>query len=247
MGPQGAQGLKGDTGAQGPRGATGEQGIQGPKGDTGPAGPMGPAGESPQVCTPGESFCEGTKLWACTRSGTDAVLTRGCSGGTATNSIGCYATQCLGGATACCRGEKASCRWNFTHPATSKEVFLSTTTLAMAGEGHCQVPSACGTNGDFSTFFMVMADGSTCGAAFSSVSFGIRRPIPAPNYVYTLPDARVWSLALSAPDAANGCSKWTGTLTWNSDAPSWKLSVDATCSETGKGHIKLVGTYSGEL
>ena len=44
QGPQGPQGLKGDTGPQGPQGLkgdTGTQGPQGPKGDTGPAGPAG--------------------------------------------------------------------------------------------------------------------------------------------------------------------------------------------------------------
>jgi len=208
---------------------------------------MGPAGEAPRICTPKESFCEGATLWSCTRSGTDAVLREECGGGTSTNPIGCYATQCPGGGTACCRRAKASCRWSFTAPATEEEVFLSTSFVARDGEGFCQAPSPCTADSDFSTFFTIIGETNVCNAPFSSVSFGIRRPLPAPNTVYTLPDSRVWSMSLSAPAAANSCTKWTGTLTWHSDAPSWKLSVNATCSEAGKSHIKLVGTYSGEL
>jgi hypothetical protein len=54
VGPQGPQGIQGDTGltgAQGPKGDTGAAGAQGPvgpKGDTGPQGPAGPAGTMPE-------------------------------------------------------------------------------------------------------------------------------------------------------------------------------------------------------
>lgn len=47
IGPQGPQGVKGDTGAQGPKGDTGPQGPKGEKGDTGPQGPKGDTGEVP--------------------------------------------------------------------------------------------------------------------------------------------------------------------------------------------------------
>ena len=40
-GPQGPQGLKGDTGPQGPQGVKGDTGAQGPKGDTGATGAQG--------------------------------------------------------------------------------------------------------------------------------------------------------------------------------------------------------------
>lgn len=44
VGPQGPQGLQGETGPQGPQGIQGETGPQGPQGETGPIGPQGPQG-----------------------------------------------------------------------------------------------------------------------------------------------------------------------------------------------------------
>ena len=49
VGPQGPQGVKGDTGAQGPQGVKGDTGAQGPqgvKGDTGAQGPQGVKGDT---------------------------------------------------------------------------------------------------------------------------------------------------------------------------------------------------------
>ena len=46
IGPQGPQGVKGDTGAQGPKGEKGDTGVQGPKGDTGAQGPKGEKGDT---------------------------------------------------------------------------------------------------------------------------------------------------------------------------------------------------------
>ena len=44
VGPQGPQGVPGESGAQGPAGPTGPAGVTGSQGELGPAGPTGPAG-----------------------------------------------------------------------------------------------------------------------------------------------------------------------------------------------------------
>lgn len=49
IGPQGPQGVKGDTGPQGPKGDTGPQGPQGPEGPQGPQGPKGDTGTIPEA------------------------------------------------------------------------------------------------------------------------------------------------------------------------------------------------------
>ena len=49
IGPQGPQGVKGDTGAQGPKGDTGPQGPQGEQGPAGPQGPKGDTGTIPEA------------------------------------------------------------------------------------------------------------------------------------------------------------------------------------------------------
>ncbi|NTX54532.1 collagen-like protein [Myxococcus sp. CA039A] len=259
QGVQGAQGVRGETGStgaqgpqgmEGPRGVMGPQGVQGPKGDTGAQGPMGPMGQAPQLCTPGESFCEGTSLWSCTRTGTDAVLGMKCEGdGTATNPMGCFTTGCNGNAAACCRTVKPTCHWNLTSPSSTGVFYEASTysTTPTTGEWFCSPPTYCATDDGFDvslTHFTSRAP--TCGVAFTGVSFRIKRPLPAPGTVYTLPDSRVTSIRLNSQLPTSACGSWTGRLTWNSEVPTWSVSLDLTCSETGKSHIRLVGTFGGD-
>ncbi|MFP2926438.1 collagen-like protein [Pyxidicoccus sp. 3LG] len=199
------------------------------------------------VCTPGETFCEGEKLWACTRSGSDAVLRDTCSGGSANNPVGCFAGNCLSGNAACCRREKPACSWNFTHPATTGADYDSDNNLVKPGAMACVGPSACATDSQFQAYVgAYYASELACGATFSSINVTLTRPLPVPGQVFTLPHAQVTSLWLLTPQSERSCSRWTGTLTWHSEVPTWSVSVDATCSEAGKGHIRLVGTLSGD-
>lgn len=248
MGPQGSQGPKGDTGEQGPPGATGAQGPQGPRGDTGPAGPMGPVGESPEICTPGEFFCEGTRLWACTRSGTDAVLNTKCAGGTTTNPTGCFTTACAPGDAACCRTEKPTCQWTMSRPITSTGAGYENAYggVVTPESYYCYAPSSCLATDTFTVQMGITGNESiTCGAVFSMLVIRVTRPMTTPGQVFTLPNSRV-SLSLYADENGRACSNWTGTVTWHSEVPAWSVSVNATCSETGKSHIQLVGSYSGD-
>lgn len=75
-GPQGPQGIQGETGPQGPKGDTGDTGAQGPKGetgDTGATGPQGPSGYSP--------------IASVQKSGTTATITITDQNGTTTAQI----------------------------------------------------------------------------------------------------------------------------------------------------------------
>lgn len=87
---------------------------------------------------------------------------------------------------------------------------------------------------------------SSCGSS-NYILFSMSRPMKAPGEVISLPSSRVTTLMLNDVDATKRCTQWTGTLTWNSDVPSWSVTLDATCSETGKSGIKLVGTFSGDV
>ncbi len=40
-----------------------------------------------------------------------------------------------------------------------------------------------------------------------------------------------------------GCS---GSVGLNSEVPAWSVSINATCSETGKSSTRIVGTISGD-
>ena len=55
------------------------------------------------------------------------------------------------------------------------------------------------------------------------------------------------TLYLTTSDAASTCYSWTGSITLHTDVPTWRVSVDATYSEAGKGGVRLVGTFSGDV
>jgi hypothetical protein len=83
-------------------------------------------------------------------------------------------------------------------------------------------------------------------ASYNSITLQLTRPMRTPGEVISLPDARA-SLYLSGTDAAGTCSSWTGTITWNSEVPSWGVTLNATCSETGKSGVRVVGSFSGDI
>ncbi|WNG42490.1 collagen-like protein [Archangium violaceum] len=247
-GPQGPMGPQGPAGpAGGPQGPAGPKGDPGPQGPQGPAGPPGSSGGTP-MCTPGASFCEGSKLWACTKTGTDAVLTSTCSSGSATNPAGCFTTECPPGTAGCCRTSKPTCSWNLTTPAMSGSSYGTdvngSTILPPTGGALCSVFPVC-SGADLTVMFYPIGLSTVCGTS-NYVHMVLQRSQIAPGERITLPSSRV-SLSINNPqDLTKKCYAWTGTVTWNSDVPSWSVTLDATCSETGKSSIKLVGTFSGD-
>lgn len=198
------------------------------------------------MCTPGISFCEDTKLWTCTKSGTDAALSSNCSGGTATNPLGCFTDGCPSGSAACCRNSKATCRWNLTSPALAGTFYATSSGVGVyqSPSSYCSAPSECVPLSDFTV--ALNPSGITACSVYEGISVRLKRPMKAPGEVITLPDARV-SLGIGSLDATKTCATWTGTVTWNSEVPSWGVTLNATCAETGKSGIQLVGTFSGDL
>lgn len=219
--------------------------AQGPgDGPAGPPGPQVPPGHQlPRICAPATRFCEGNQLWSCTRSGADAVLVEECAGGSATNPMGCFQTGCGSNAGACCRPVKTLCRVEFTSPAAS-----GSSNSAPAG-AQCSAPTAPSCPGEGAFAFTVTPPAPlTCGGApyVRFVSVSITRALVSPGRTYTLPVPGI-SIAQFGSDASRQCFSWTGTVTWDSDVPSWRFSIDATCSEPGKSGVRLVGTTSGDI
>jgi len=236
VGPQGPQGPEGPQGPVGPQGSVGPQGPQGPVGPQGPQGPAGPPGNGDAICTPTKAFCDDNKVWRCTKTGMDATLSEECSGGTANNPSGCFTDNCPRESAACCRLTKVACRWNFSSPATSGTAFTQ-------GEG-CTWPTTCG---DFSVRVTHTDVPQVCQQSQSiAINISIARPLTTPGAVIQLPDARV-KLHTIGGGTEKHCYNWTGTVRWNSDMPSYNVSVDATCSEAGKGNLRIVGTVSGDV
>src|SRR5690606_16169895 len=87
----------------------------------GAPGMTGPPGASPVSCTPGQAFCDGSKLWTCTTSGLDAIGGTDCAAdpaSTGNNPMGCFVTGCAPGQAACCRRTNSVANWSFTQPSS---------------------------------------------------------------------------------------------------------------------------------
>lgn len=168
------------------------------------------------------------------------MLTTQCTGGSTTNPTGCFTDKCPPGSTACCRQAKAPCRWNLTTPALSGEFFTY-----LLEQPYCVVSSTCATDSTFSVTFYPRINGTACSPdVFTYALVSLKRPMTAGELI-SLPNSRV-SLSVYSPDSTKSCSQWTGTVSWGSDVPSWSITLNLTCSETGKSGIQLVGTFSGD-
>ncbi|NPC70060.1 collagen-like protein [Corallococcus exiguus] len=196
----------------------------------------------PVVCEPGRTFCDGAHLFSCSRSGRDAFSLGACAGGSESNPVGCFTSDCPGGATACCRPAKATCDWSFTSPAISGQTYAFDEKRDK--ENYCVAPSTC----DQNSFTFYIAPPKTTGSCPEmvgrSVHVIIGRPLPLAGQVVTLPDSRV---IIHSGSATTACSAWRGTLIVHSDVPSWRVSIDATCSNPGSSDIRIVGTASGDV
>lgn len=63
----------------------------------------------------------------------------------------------------------------------------------------------------------------------------------------TLPMAGVVVQIADFVNAANNCATWGGTVRWDSDVPSWKVTFNMACTDVGKTSTTFTGTMSGDL
>lgn len=213
----------------------GPVGPEGPQGPTGPEGlPARLAGAEPDGgltggavdCTPGALFCDGGKLWSCTRSGADAVVSADCALAGSSNNPGvCSTAGCPAGQAACCTRSKATCAADLLVGGVA------------ATSPSCVQPEpptgACSETAFTARILSSAAD--TCGQRWLTVSS--RRPMP--SSVVTMPVDGV------SVDGF-GCSDWTGSIALT-DAPNWRVEMNLTCSFGLKAGLTLVGSVSGAL
>jgi hypothetical protein len=204
----------------------------GPQGPPGAAGPTGPAGSTGGIaCTPGSSFCDGARLWTCTRSGTDAAGGGSCTAWGSTSNPGiCSTTHCPDSAAACCRATNPSQSWNLSSP------------ISTSGDSYGYVsPSGGCASAPLSIIFSSQV--SSCPQVTQYVDLSITRPFTVGQAI-SLPSAAV---VLSVVGPGGNCSAWTGTVTVSADIPSYSVSLNATCSQPGQSGLHVVGTLSGNL
>ncbi|WP_239470949.1 hypothetical protein [Archangium violaceum] len=171
------------------------------------------------------------------------MLVNNCTGASTTNPMGCFSDHCATGSTACCRPTKPTCSWSFTNPALSGSNY----SYAIEGQPYCSATTSCAQDANFTVVLYPNWGSTTCPSSTTNYIYLIlKRPMTTPGERITLPDTRA-TLYLGNADSTKSCSAWTGTVTWNSEVPSWSVSLDATCSEAGKSHIRLTGTFNGDF
>jgi hypothetical protein len=229
-------------------GCSGPKGDKGDKGDPGQMGPMGspglngvsPDGGTPSMCTPGNNFCDGNRIWTCTRSGLDAYGGYDCSSNTSvSNPYICATTNCAGKVTACCRSTRPQASWTLTAPiANTGDSFGAMGAYASFSD----TPAAgCAAVGMFTMYFGYNAV-VACLPQSTSISLSIDRTMASPGQTITLPNAAV---NLSVNNANVFCSAWTGTVKWDTDAPAAKVEINTTCSDVGTT-LSVAGTFNGD-
>ena len=252
-------------GCQGPKGDPGPMGVAGPSGMNGKDGTNGAAGEPGNTpdggvpptttsCSPTQAFCEGSRLWFCTKSGADAYGGGDCTviygtASTARNPYICSATGCSPGQSACCRPTSSTCDWNLggTFATTGSNL---TPVAGTSCNPPLAVPTACPANVGTFTSYVIQTQApaaNMCVATTNFFQFTIPRTMLAAGQTVTMPQAGVNVQLTSTSDPTKTCSAWTGTMTWNSDVPNWSITFGLTCSEATKTGVTVTGTMHGTL
>jgi hypothetical protein len=153
----------------------------------------------------------------------------------------CTTTGCNGGASACCRTQRPTCVVALTEPQASAARYYggvfdpNETCVGPTGSTTCP-----GTQ--MYVYWTRRAGVDACAPA-SALTVMLTRPLAAANTTFTLPASGVY---LSLSSAGQFCLSWTGTLTWHSDLPAWRVSINATCADPGMQDLRVVGELSGE-
>lgn len=226
-------------GCQGPRGPQGDPGN--PGSNTNDAGPVPDGGtEATRItCNPGESLCVNNHLWSCNLSGNDAAHIADCGSGTsATNPGICSTSACPVGQTACCTTTHDSCMFTMMSPNT--EAGSSPSSFCFSGG----VP-ATPTCGSFIAEFQYnisVIPGVCATSATDTVIVVLDRIKRMPGtFVPMVGEVSYLSTPIS-------CSSWTGNVHWISDAPTWAVDVDLTCTQTGPANgLRLIASMHGQL
>lgn len=243
--------------------ACGADGPPGPAGMPGPAGPPGPMGTmglpgngSMFSCDPGKTFCDGAKIWSCTKSGTDAVLTKDCATDlgdkSVVNPLSCFTSSCtpsgigINGGPACCRKTKYVCVASFdTDPSLDFSTY--------GGDPHGDGCLVGGGAGCYQTGVPVFGVNRTLGTTHVQVSLWFFSDKIKVGQVVSLADLSALPMACNGMQqvsvAAGGqtCTNWSGKVTWTADNPSFEVSLDLACQDMDKSGMKLKGTFKGDV
>jgi hypothetical protein len=221
------------------------------------------AGPNAMPCTPFSSWCENDMLLTCTRSGMDATgydcgrsnqtingntytyhCAAQCPNQPSTFGPCCNVTVTMGGGTTGGGTPVGPVRCNVS---LTSPTAVSGDTNTLASEYYCSAPSApeCPNYGTFDVSFSDTP--KTCPPNTSGwrVALSIYRASVAVGATVSAASSGVSLSYTNVATPASNCSSWTGTVTFNSDAPKWGVSIDATCATNAS--IKIKGTFSGDV
>jgi hypothetical protein len=84
---------------------------------------------------------------------------------------------------------------------------------------------------------------NTCPSTITQISVNFDRAVVSVGSTVNLAAAGKSSLYYNSGTVS--CSVWSGTMTLIADIPSWQVSMNATCTQTGMPNVMVVGTMSG--
>ena len=231
--------------------------LEGPPGPAGGPGETFGAGGTETGCDAGALFCSGAGLWRCSRSGLGAVLVSDCAArGLTTNAGVCTGDQrCAPGEAACCAYERPSCAWNVISPVSAQGQAAGGTAPASSScfpptAPVVVTPDACGVTGPQrppNPYLFFSTTLSQCPARSASLFLGLDRASLAPGPTpIALPST---GASLTASDGSSSLARVTcsGSVTWHADLPSWRVTLNATCTDGVTPAFAVAGEFSGDI
>jgi hypothetical protein len=168
-------------------------------------------------------------------------------GGSATNPYACTTTMCPPSSNgACCRQTASTCTWSLGGTVPTTGTNLPATAGASCG-APSTLPAGCPANVGTFTGYVYLTQSNVCPARINEVTFSINRANLSAGQTATMPATGVTAQLYDSFDSTKNCSTWTGTLTWNSDVPTWKITFSLMCIETGRTGLSVTGTMQGQI
>jgi hypothetical protein len=227
------------------------------KGDISIDAAMSAPGDAAIACTQGKSFCIANQIWQCTLSGSDATLKQTCDPtpvvATSNNSYTCFEDCSSKGinTSPCCTWTKPRCRATFTSdPTLDFTSYVSLINLTSSGNV-CEFDMKTCNKGDAGSELIPTFGVFGVPTLGSSVSLGLALD-PAkisPGQTKNLSDLAspcANENQVSVSQGGTSCTHLTGTVTWTSGPPSFSISFNLTCTETGKSGVTFVASFTGE-
>lgn len=193
------------------------------------------AHETGVSCTPDTAFCGSGRVYQCTKSGLDAFQVQTCTGGTATNGVVCATDKCQPSTFlapgACCRTEKPLAAYALSAPSLGNGDQFDWGSKGYQTNAYRTCDKIYWTVSNATAVCTPQSLSLTVGVNAAGVNAGQQYSVASNGFVMNLSSAGV------------ACTSWTGTYSVSA-APTTTITLNATCAESGKGSMQVIGSLT---